>query len=702
MFTRAGIFFLALLIAAPGRADEGDIADFEELDLEELLDVVFTAARHEQDIGNSPSAIWVITREDIETSGATSIPDLLRMVPGMDVILMSQMFTAVSTRLPWTDENNVFLILVDGREANIELLGFVFWDIIPVTLDEVERIEVIRGPASSLYGTNALSGVINIQTRAVSQETSGWARVSSGEVGTLGVGARVSTTVGGWGLSASAVLDRAGTFSDPAIVGKRAYRLRSVVERRWSESRRLRLDAGLSYLGGNTTSAMGAFTGNMIGMAVQLVYEHGDLRGQLYWVGGAAELDLDASLDYGEVHLAEINPISIEGHMVDGEVQWTLPELWKPMLVIVGGMVRIYWADSDNVLDGVNYADITSPRYHQPGLSHFEWRTGAFAHLELEPAEFLTVTGGLRFDWNSETGEFFSPRVAAVFRPAPKHFVRLGVARAFRKPSFSETRIHVMVDFPPDSPLQGGDQENFREFMSRVLGNDHLGNEQLWSFEGGYLVRLLEDRLSLSFDLYYTLYMDQVALLTDILTNSQGLPDLDNSTIQFVNIGTNIGTWGTELSARFRLSRSVSLQASWTHREVRDHDTGAAHDTSPKNLIVLGGRFRSPVGILGSLYLFSRSEFWDRFMTSPSGWFEPRLQIHLDDVLLVLGKIGWQWQPAPGVDLEAGIKLFLPVSPFSGSLFRYRERGGVLTSSGGNYGGDNLCRVVTGYLQGSF
>jgi len=702
MLIRAGIFFLALLIAAPGWAGEGDIADFEELDLEELLDVVFTAARHEQDIGNSPSAIWVITREDIETSGATSISDLLRMVPGMDVILMTQMFTAVSTRLPWNDENNVFLILVDGREANIELLGFVFWDIIPVMLDEVERIEVVRGPASSLYGTNALSGVINIQTRAVSQETSGWVRVSSGEVGTLGVGARVSSTVAGWGLSVAAVLDRAGTFSDPAIEGKRSYRLRSVVERRWSESRSLRLDAGLSYLGGNTSSAMGAFTGSMIGTAVQLVYEHGDLQGQLYWVGGAAEFDLDASLDFGEIHLAEISPIAIEGHMVDGEVQWTPPKLWDPLLIIAGGMVRTYWVDSDDVLDGDAYADITSPRYHQPGLSHFEWRAGAFAHLELEPADFLTVTGGLRFDWNSETGEFFSPRVAAVFRPAAGNFIRLGVARAFRKPSFSEARIHVMVDFPPDSPLQGGDQENFREFMSRVLGNDHLHNEQLWSFEGGYLVRLFEERLSLSLDLYYTLYMDQVALSTDILTTSQGLPDLDNSTIQFVNTGTNIGTWGTELSARFRISRSVSLLASWTHREVRDHDTGEAHDTSPKNLIVLGGRFRSPVGILGSLYLFSRSEFWDRFMTSPSGWFEPRLQIHMENVLLVLGKIGWQWRPVAGVELEAGIKLFLPVSPFSGSLFRYRERGGVLTPSGGNYGGDNLCRVVTGYLQGSF
>ncbi len=702
MFKRAGIFFLALLIAAPGRADEGGIADFEELDLEELLDVVVSAARHEQDIGNSPSAIWVITREDIETSGATTIPDLLRMVPGMDVLIMTPMFSSVATRIPWTDENNVFLILVDGREVNIELLGFVFWDIMAVPLEEIERIEVIRGPASSLYGANALCGLINIQTRVVTDKTSGWGRVSSGEVGTLGVGARGSTKIGDWGVSAGVVADISSAFAEPRELDKQAYRGRFVIERRWSQSRRLRLDGGISHMRGSTASAMGPFRGSMTGAVAQLKYESEQLRGQLYWLGGGTDFDLGTPLDLGGIHLAEIRSISITGHMLDGEAQWIPMRVWDPLLVIVGGVMRVSWLNSDDLLDGASYADIGSPGYHQLGISHWEWRTGAFMHLELEAAEWVTLTGGIRFDYNSETEEFLSPRLAAVFRPAPSHFIRLGVARSFRKPSFSEQGFHANVSFPPESPITGLDQQHFLEFMSRVLGNDHLGNEQLWSFEVGYLVRLLDDRLSLSLDLYYTLYMDQVGMKTDIVTTSQGLPDLEKSTIQFVNMDINVGTWGVEVSARLRVSRSLSLLAAWAHREVRDHDTGQTHDTSPKNLIILGGRFRSRVGLLGSLYISSRSEFWDRGMSSPEGWFEPQLQIHLENVFVVLGKVGWQWQPVPGVDLEAGIKLFLPVSPFAAPYFRYRERGGILTTSGGNFGGDFLRRVVSGYLQGSF
>jgi outer membrane receptor protein involved in Fe transport len=412
--------------------------------------------------------------------------------------------------------------------------------------------------------------------------------------------------------------------------------------------------------------------------------------------------DLETPLDMEGIRLAEIRSLSITGNMVDAEAQWTPPRVWEPLLVIVGGVIRVNWLNSDDLLDGDSYADISSPDYHQPGITHWEWRTGGFVHLELEAARWLTLTGGLRFDYNSETQEFLSPRLAAVFRPAPGHFVRLGVARSFRKPSFSEGGFHANVDFPPESPITGHDQQHFLEFMSRVLGNDNLTNEELWSFEGGYLVRLLDDRLSLSLDLYYTLYLDQVGMKTEILTTSQGLPDLENSTIQFVNMDVKVGTWGAELSARLRVSRSISLMAAWAHREVRDHDTGEVHDTSPKNLIILGGRFRSPLGLLGSLYVFSRSEFWDRGMTSPAGWFEDQMQLHMENVFLVLGKIGWQWQPAEGVNLEAGIKLFLPFSPFEDPLFQYRERGGILLSSGRNFGGDFLRRVVTGYLQGSF
>jgi hypothetical protein len=123
---------------------------------------------------------------------------------------------------------------------------------------------------------------------------------------------------------------------------------------------------------------------------------------------------------------------------------------------------------------------------------------------------------------------------------------------------------------------------------------------------------------------------------------------------------------------------------------------------SPRNLITLGGRFHTDSGLIGSLYLFSRSEFWDTGVENPSGLLEPPLSQHMDNVFLAMGRLGWRWSVAGGVNLEAGVKLFLPVSPFSAPHFRFHEKGGGISVTGMNYGGVELRRTVTGYLQGSF
>ena len=154
-----------LLTAFPAEAQ--DETEMELFFAEE--DVVVSAARHQQEIGMSPSAIWVIIREDIEASGAITIPDLLRQVPGADVTITAPFMPTISARLGWGNENNQFLVLIDGREINMELLGMSLFELEPVTLDEVERIEIIRGPCSALYGANALAGVINITTRPIGE-----------------------------------------------------------------------------------------------------------------------------------------------------------------------------------------------------------------------------------------------------------------------------------------------------------------------------------------------------------------------------------------------------------------------------------------------------------------------------------------------------------------------------------------------------
>ena len=105
---------------------------------------------------------------------------------------------------------------------------------------------------------------------------------------------------------------------------------------------------------------------------------------------------------------------------------------------------------------------------------------------------------------------------------------------------------------------------------------------------------------------------------------------------------------------------------------------------------------------MGSLFAHYRSEFQDRAVSNPAGLFEPYLVKRMDHVFLLLGKLGWKWASTGGFDIEVGVKLFLPVSPFSAPHFRYHEKGGGVTPMGVTYGGMQLGRMVTGYLQGSF
>lgn len=700
------VYILLLAVPSPSSAQEDtgldEFDDFDELYLGQLLDVVYTAAKHEQEIGESPSAITVITRADIETSGATTIPDLLRIVPGLDVVITSPLIAGIMARLPWANENNQFLVMIDGREINLELMGMPLWEVEPICLEDIERIEIIRGPGSALYGANAVSGVVSITTRAIPKDTAVWARLGAGEVGSMAAATRASMRSGNWGFSLSAGADTMNTFADPDVSARELWKLRAVAEHRWSDSRRLLIDGGITTGTGMVAIAAGSFKGTLNLRTLRVAYESEDLKGHLYWSQTPVTGEMDAALDYSGIRLAEFIPFEVDSHSVKGEIQWTLPELWQPLLLIVGGGARFTYLTSDQMLDAETFNDITGSSFHEPGIDYYETRTGGFVHGELSPAEWVTTTFSLRLDYNTETGAFLSPRLSAVFRPASDQYLRLGVARAFRKPAFIETRAHLMVEFPDESPITGAGRDEFLEFMTRVIGNSKIGNEALLSFEAGYLGRFFDDRLRLSLDLYYNNYSDEVIFSSKIVEDLRGLPDLGQSSFMHANREHSRDIFGSELAVRFNPSGSVSLLASWTYREAIDRKTNRSLNNSPKHLMALGGRYRAGWGLVGSLYFFSRSEFWIRGVQNPEGLLEDLLKEHKQNVVLVLGRLGWRWKSAGGAEFEAGAKLFLPVSPFSAPYFRFREDGGGMTADGKNFGGDLLSRMVSLYLQGSF
>lgn len=140
--------------------------DLTQISLEDLMDIKVTSvSKKEQKMSQVAAAIYVITQEDIRRSGATNIPDLLRMVPGMDVEQINANTWAVSARGFDEQFSNKLLVLIDGRAVYTPLLGGVNWDTQDVPLEDIDRIEVIRGPGATVWGANAVNGVINIVTK---------------------------------------------------------------------------------------------------------------------------------------------------------------------------------------------------------------------------------------------------------------------------------------------------------------------------------------------------------------------------------------------------------------------------------------------------------------------------------------------------------------------------------------------------------
>jgi outer membrane cobalamin receptor len=136
------------------------------MNIEELMNVEVTSVSgHEQFLSKTAAAIFVITEEEILRSGATNIPDLLRMVPGAQVAQINASSWAVSIRWFNGRFSNKVLVTVDGRTVYVPSFGGVFYEVLDVPLEQISRIEVIRGPGGSVWGTNAVNGVINILTK---------------------------------------------------------------------------------------------------------------------------------------------------------------------------------------------------------------------------------------------------------------------------------------------------------------------------------------------------------------------------------------------------------------------------------------------------------------------------------------------------------------------------------------------------------
>ena len=178
-----------LMLAAPARSQsdpprsQSPSPDLSSKSLEDLMNTEVTSvSKKEQKLSQVAAAIFVISAEDIRRSGATNIPDLLRMVPGLDVGQINGSTWAISARGFNAQFSNKLLVMIDGRVVYTPNFAGVYWDTLDFPLEDIERIEVIRGPGGTVWGANAVNGVISIFTKTAAETRGGVVQAGAGNI----------------------------------------------------------------------------------------------------------------------------------------------------------------------------------------------------------------------------------------------------------------------------------------------------------------------------------------------------------------------------------------------------------------------------------------------------------------------------------------------------------------------------------------
>ena len=221
MFTTVKIIAAVLLATGLLRAETP--LDLAAMSLEELMNVeVNLVSRTAGSLFASPAAVYVLTGDDIRRSGATTIADALRLVPGMQVSRIDGNKWAISARGFNGRFAQQLLVLIDGRSVYTPLFSGVFWEVQDVLLADVERIEVVRGPGATLWGANAVNGVINVVTRKTGETQDNLVQAGTGtqERGFIqarhggGLGTTGTYRVWAKGFARDALVDATGRAAD--------------------------------------------------------------------------------------------------------------------------------------------------------------------------------------------------------------------------------------------------------------------------------------------------------------------------------------------------------------------------------------------------------------------------------------------------------------------------------------------------------
>ena len=549
------VFTLCLAAVPAAIAQETDLTT---LTLEDLLDIEVTSvARKAQTLGHTAAAVHVITREDIRRSGAQTIPDLLRMVPGFSVARIDAGSYAIGARGFSALYANKLLVLIDGRSAYTPMFGGVHWDMQNLPLGDIDRIEVIRGPGGSLWGANATNGVVNIITK---------------DTGAT-LGARATAETGGEERS-DVHLRYGGSLGE--FGHYRAYARH--VQRGWSaELDGISLtDPGEAAVGGARFDwARGTNRFALHGSAQQghsdRVRTHMEIEPFSDTIIRERTAYHDSNVVFSWTHSSsEESQFGVQTYFEHRSRDSSIEDSWYTFDVdaryrrgagrhdLVTGAGFRFWSN-----------DVTAGTFRiEPGSEQMG-TVSAFAQDEIELVkDRLSATAGAKLEYNRYADLQFQPSARVTWTPDDANVIWGAVSRAVRTPTRTDRGMQVPIAVTPGPrrlPL-----------VITLEGSPAFEPETLDALEAGY--RTQYRAMSVDVAAFVNEYDNLQNVETGAMT--MGFRDLPNAwrlPLQFGN-GARATTWGAEVSATWRVTDWWKVVGAYAWLDAASDATSSGED----------------------------------------------------------------------------------------------------------------------------
>ncbi len=544
------------------RAAAAWAVDPTTLSLDELMAIEITSvSKKQQKLSDAAAAVHVLTQEDIRRSGATSIPEALRMVPGLEVARIDANKWAVTSRGFNGTFANKLLVLIDGRSVFTPLFSGVYWDVQDTLLEDIDRIEVIRGPGAALWGANAVNGVINIVTKKAADTQGALVTAGTGTEETGFGGVRYGAQLGENGhyriyakyFDRDEALDASGAATDDDW-----YQWRSGFRLDWERGQRdfFTLQGDLYHgRAGQNISVLNSVAPDFSSLTDEVDVAGGNLLGRWQRTFSATS-DLILQLYYDRTERRDAM-LGEDRDTLDLDFQHRFA-LGKRQEILWGFGHRFTRDDIDS-----SFAVSFDPDQREDHL------LSAFVQDEIELCpDSLRLTLGTKFEYNNYTGAEIQPNARLLWTPHPRHTLWAAVSRAVRTPSRSEDDMRINAAAIPFAPGELA--------LLAIFGDRNVDSEELLAYELGYRV---QPREHLFFDLA-VFYND----FRKLIVPGNGTPFFEpvpappHLVIPLVFRNNTAGeTYGGEIAAQLEVTEQWRLNAGYSYlqMQLRSDDTAA-------------------------------------------------------------------------------------------------------------------------------